>query len=130
MKHRNKKKKRKMLWLDLKKDISKVKNGSRTIVKNKWILHNISEYQTFQRTTKFTMADSYEMDLVKGIVILVKVDEDEMYKVLKSLQTNRFWSRDGIGWSKFLLESSFQCPYVCYFPALLRGRLHPLVTIS
>ena len=36
------------------------------------------------------MADSYEMDLVKGIVILVKVDEDEMYKVLKSLQTNRF----------------------------------------
>ena len=59
-------------------------------MKNKWILHNISEYQTFQRTTKFTMADSYEMDLVKDIVILVKVDEDEMYKVLKSLQTNRF----------------------------------------
>ena len=45
----------------------------------KWILQNISENQTFQRTTKFTMADSYEMDFVKGIVILVKVDE--MYKI-------------------------------------------------
>ena len=52
----------------------------------------------------FIMADFYEMDFMKGIVILVNVDE--MYKVLESLLANRFWSRDkgAIGWSKFLLS--------------------------
>ena len=70
-----------------KKDISKVKN---TLLK--WILQNISENQTFQRTSMFIMADFYEMDFMKGIVILVNVDE--MYKVLESLLANRFWSRD------------------------------------
>ena len=69
-------------------------------MKNKllrWILKIISENQTFQRTVKFTKVDFYEMDFMKGIFILVKVDE--MYKILKSLLTNRFWSRDegGIG---------------------------------
>ena len=44
----------------------------------------------FQNAAKFSKAD-----FMKGIVILVKVDE--MYKMLKSLLTNRFWSRDGIG---------------------------------
>ena len=53
-----------------------------------------------------------------------------MYKILKSLLANRFWSRDGIVWLKFLLESAFQCLHVYYVPALLRGRLHLLVTIS
>ena len=47
-----------------KKDISKVRN---TLLK--WILPNISENQTFQRTAKFTMAYFYEMDFMKGIVI-------------------------------------------------------------
>ena len=45
--------------------------------------------------TKFTMTNLYEMDFMKGIVILLKVDQ--IYKILKSLLTNRFWSRDGIG---------------------------------
>ena len=66
--------------------------------------------------------------LMKGIVILVKVDE--MYKIFKSLLANRFWSRDGIGGPKFLLESAFQCAYVYYVPALLRRRFHLIVTIS
>ena len=63
----------------------------------KWILQNISENQTFQRTAKFTMANFYEIDFLKGIVILVKVDE--MCKILKSLLDNHFWSKDagGIG---------------------------------
>ena len=75
------------------------------------------------------MAKFYEMDFMKGIVILVKADE--MYKILESLLANRFWLRDEgeIGWSKILLESAFQCPYVYCVPALLRGRLHLLVTI-
>ena len=41
------------------------------------------------------MAGFYEMDIMKGIVSLVKVDD--MYKVLKSPLANRFWSRDEIG---------------------------------
>ena len=70
----------------------------------------------------FIMADFYEMDFMKGIVILVNVDE--MYKILESLLANRFWSRDkgAIGWSKFLL-SLLLCPYVCYIPALLKNIL-------
>ena len=40
------------------------------------------ENQAFQRIAKFIMVDSYEMDFMKGIVILVKVDE--MYNILKS----------------------------------------------
>ena len=71
-----------------KKDISKVKN---TLLK--WILQNISEDQTFQgNTKKFIMANFYEIDFLKGIVILVNVDE--MCKILKSLLANSFWSRD------------------------------------
>ena len=43
------------------------------------------------------MADFYEMDFMKRNVILINIDE--MYKILESLLTNRFWSRDkgGIG---------------------------------
>ena len=67
------------------------------------------------------MVDSYEMDFMKGIVILVKVDE--MCNILKSgshcLQVER-WR-----WSKFLLESALECPYVYFYnPSLLRGRLY------
>ena len=47
------------------------------------ILQNILENQTFQRTEKFIMTDFYEMNLMKGIAILVKVDD--MYNILKSL---------------------------------------------
>ena len=53
-----------MLWLDFKKDISKVKN---TLFR--WILQNMSEKQTLQRIAKFTMADFYEMSYMKGIVM-------------------------------------------------------------
>ena len=42
----------------------------------KWILQNISENQTFQRTANFIfMADFYKMDFTKGIVILVTWDD-------------------------------------------------------
>ena len=56
-----------------------------------------SENQTFQRIPNFIMADFYEMDFMKRNVILINIDE--MYKILESLLTNRFWSRDkgGIG---------------------------------
>ena len=47
-----------------------------------WILQNILEYQTFGKMVKFVMVDFYEMDFMKSIVILVKVDE--MYNILKS----------------------------------------------
>ena len=39
--------------------------------------------QMFQRTAKFIMANFYEMDLMNGIVILVK--EDEIYNILKTM---------------------------------------------
>ena len=113
-----------MLGFDFEKTHIKVEN---TLLK--WILQNIAENQTFQRTAKFTVGDFYEIDFMKGIVILVKVDE--MRKILKSLPANRFWSRDRIRSLKFLLlESAFQYSYVCHVPALLRARLHLLVTIS
>ena len=64
-----------MFWLE--KDISKVEN---TLLQ--WILQNIIENHTFQRIPKFIMTDFYEIDFMKGIVILVKVDE--MYNILKS----------------------------------------------
>ena len=45
-------------------------------MKNKfvqWILQNILENQTFQRTTKLIMADFYESEFMKGILRYVKV---------------------------------------------------------
>ena len=59
------------------KDLSKEEN---TLLQ--CILQNILENQMFQRIAKFIMADFYEMYFMKGIVMLVKVDE--MYNVLKS----------------------------------------------
>ena len=41
------------------------------------------------------MAGFYEMDFMKVIVRLGKVDE--VYKILKSPLANRSWSRDGMG---------------------------------
>ena len=64
-----------MFWS--KKDISKVKNTL-----HQWILQNILENQEFQRIAKFIMVDFYQMDFMKGIVILVKVDD--MYNILRS----------------------------------------------
>ena len=46
-----------------------------------WTLKNVLENRTFQRIAKVIIVDFYEMDIVKGIVILVKVDE--MYNILK-----------------------------------------------
>ena len=49
------------------------------------------------------MADFYEMDFMKGIVILVKVDE--MYNILKSASDCLLvqkWDRDG--WSNIFAE--------------------------
>ena len=61
----------------IKKDISKVKN---TLLL--WIFQNILENQTFQRVANFITVDFYEMDFMKGIVVLVKVDD--AYNILKS----------------------------------------------
>ena len=61
-----------------KKEISKVKNALL-----QWILQTILGSLTFRRIAKFIMVDFYEMDFMKGIVILVTVDE--MYNILKSL---------------------------------------------
>ena len=47
-----------------------------------WILQNILENQTFQWIAKFIMVDSYDMDFMKGIAVLVTVDK--MYNILKS----------------------------------------------
>ena len=64
-----------MFWS--KKDISKVKNTL-----HQWILQNILENQEFQRIGKFIMVNFYEMDFMKGIVMLVKADH--MYNILSS----------------------------------------------
>ena len=49
---------------------------------HQWILQNILENQEFQRIAKLIMVDFYQMDFMKGIVILVKVDD--MYNILRS----------------------------------------------
>ena len=46
-----------------------------------WILQNILENQAFQIIAKFIMTDFYQMDFMKGIVI---VKADEMYNIWKS----------------------------------------------
>ena len=51
--------------------------------------------QKLKRTAKFIIAGFYELDFMKSIVRLVKVND--MCKVLKSPLANRFCSRDGIG---------------------------------
>ena len=53
----------------LEKDISRAEN---TLLQ--WILQNILENQMLQRSTNFVMADFYEMDFIKDIVILVYVN--------------------------------------------------------
>ena len=52
------------------------------------------ENQTFQRIAKFIMVDSYEMDFMKGTVILVKVGE--INNILRSASNSLFVERDGI----------------------------------
>ena len=76
LKHSNKRRSEKCYVL-IKKDRSKVKN---TLLQ--WILQNILENQMFQRIVKFIWLISTKTDFIKGIVILVKVDE--MYNILKS----------------------------------------------
>ena len=48
-----------------------------------WILQSIlgNETETFQRIAKFIMVDFYEMNFMKGIATLVKVNA--MYNILK-----------------------------------------------
>ena len=56
-------------------------------------LPNILENWTFQRIAKFIMVDSYEIDFMKGNVILVKVDE--IYNIIIIVYLSR--DEDGIG---------------------------------
>ena len=78
-----------------KKNASKVKN---TLLQ--WILKNILENLMFQRTARFIMVDSCKINFMKGIVIVVNVDEKDN---IWNLQATVYWSRDGdgIAWSKF-----------------------------
>ena len=61
-----------------------IKKGTSKVINTllQWISQKILEYKMFQRIAKFIMVDSYEMDFMKGIVILVKVDET--HNILKS----------------------------------------------
>ena len=62
-----------------------------------YILQNILENQMFQRIEKFIMTDFYEMDFMKGIALLVKVDD--MYNILKSVSHCLLVKRwNGNGW--------------------------------
>ena len=65
-----------MLCFDQKRQI----RGQKTLLK--LIFQNLLGNQTFKRIAICIMVDSYDMDLMKGIVILVKVDE--IYNILKS----------------------------------------------
>ena len=59
---------------------------------------NFGEYlrkSDVSENRKFILAYFYEMDFMKGIVILVKVDE--MYNIIKSLLASRYCSRDKCG---------------------------------
>ena len=57
----------------------------------------------FQRIAKFIVADFYEINFMKGIVISGKVDK--MYDILRSLLATGCWSRDE--GSKVLQRSTF-----------------------
>ena len=48
--------------------------------------------------------------------------------ISRSLLATVYWSsyEDVSGWSKVLLESALECPYVYYAPSLLSCRLHPV----
>ena len=52
------------MFFRLEKNISRAEN---TFLQ--WILQNILENQMLQRSTNFIMADFYEMDFIKDIVI-------------------------------------------------------------
>ena len=72
------------------------------------------ENEMFQRAAKFIMSDFYGMDLMKGIAILVKVDD--LCNTLKSL-----------------LATGRVCPAIsiCLLrPSFIKGRVLLLITIS
>ena len=73
---------------------------------------------------KSGVSETSKVYLIKGIVILVKVDE--MYNILKRLLATSWWPRDegGIGLSKFF-AGVFTTPLLYQ-----SGRIHLLVTIS
>ena len=73
-----------------------------------WILLNILEIQTFQRIAKFNMVDFYEMDIMKGIVILVKVDEK--YNILKF--TSHCLLVKGWTWNWIIKVFAGVCPWM------------------
>ena len=71
-------------------------------------MQNILENYTFQRIAKFVMLDSYEMDFVKVIVILVKVDE--MHGILKSASDCLL--DQSFCWSLPLTAHTFTTPFL------------------
>ena len=73
------------------------------------------------------MVDFFEMDFMKDIVILVKVDE--MYNILISASHGLLVERWRWNWviKVFARVCYWMSLYVYYVPSYLRGRLH-LVT--
>ena len=63
--------------------------------KNTFLQCRISQKIRRQRTAKFIMVNFYEMDFMKDIVVLVRVDK--IYNILKSLPTTGYQSRDESG---------------------------------
>ena len=104
-----------MFWWE--KEISKAEN---TLFW--WILQNILENQ---RIAKFIMADFYEIDFMKGIVILVKADE--MYNMLKSASQCLLVERWRLNW--MIKVFAGVCPWMSIRllrPSFNKGR-HNLV---
>ena len=86
----------------------------------------ILENQTSQRTAKFIIADFYEMDFMKGIVILSKSRWGVLY-LGKSASIGREIKVE-LDNQRFCCNLPFN--YLYYVLALVRGRLHLFVTIS
>ena len=103
-----------LFWSE--KDTSKVKN---TLFQ--WILQNILENQKFQRMAKFIMVDSYEMDFMKAILILVKVEE--MYNIFKSASHCLLVER--WRWSWMIKTFAGVCPWLSIrllWPSFFKGQ--------
>ena len=94
----------------IKKDISKAKN---TLLK--WILQNV----LVQRIAKFIMVDPYKMELMKGVIIYVKVDV--AYNILKSASHYFLVERCRLNWMIKVFAGA--CPWMRLLrPSFTKGQ--------
>ena len=98
-------------------------------MKNKflqWILQNILENQTFQRTAKLIIADLYESELMKGILRYIKV-----YYIRKCRWDVKYLGKSLVIDREMKVEMNAQ--FFCWNPnvvlRLKRGRLISLVKL-